>query len=138
LFAWFNVEKASLQNVINTTKIHVNPDVPEVKALKDGLADSGIDCSGDVVVIGSRSKPSFEEEFLRMHPKKSIGQLLDCVEDGVFAVYGSISGLMDGQAWWYPACRCHRSVIADSGAYYCKGCDKHVFHIVPRLDIVYC
>jgi hypothetical protein len=70
--------------------------------------------------------------------EKKIYSVFLAFEKRAVTVYGFISGLMDGQAWWYPTCRCHRSVIADSGAYYCKGCDMHVFHIVPRLDIVYC
>jgi hypothetical protein len=44
-----------------------------------------------------------------------------------------VEGLVEGEDWWYPARRCHRSVTPDSGAYYCKGCVKHVFHMVPWL-----
>lgn len=36
--------------------------------------------------------------------------------------------VVEGEEWWYPTCKCHVSVT-----YYCKGCVKHVFHMVPRL-----
>jgi hypothetical protein len=83
-------------------------------------------------VLGGQSKPSLEEDFLCMYPKKTIAQLFDSDEDGLFVVSALVSGFVEGEKWWYPACECHRSVVADSGAYYCKGCDKHVIHMVPR------
>lgn len=82
--------------------------------------------------IGSRSKVSLEEDFLLSYPKKTLEQLHDTFEDGVFVVYATIGGLVDHEDWWYPACKCHRNVSPDSGAFYCKGCAKHVFQMVPR------
>jgi hypothetical protein len=58
--------------------------------------------------------------------------LNESVEDGSFVVSVVVSGLAEGEEWWYPACKCHRIVAPDSGAYYCKGCVKHVFQMVPR------
>lgn len=46
---------------------------------------------------------------------------------------GVTDGVVEGEEWWYPTCKCHVSVTSDSGSYYCKGCVKHVFHMVPRL-----
>lgn len=82
--------------------------------------------------IGSRSKLSLEEDFLRTYPKKTLEQLHGTFEDGVFVVYATIGGLVENEDWWYPACKCHRSVYADSGAFYCNGCAKHVFQMIPR------
>ncbi|PNY04521.1 replication factor-A carboxy-terminal domain protein [Trifolium pratense] len=93
-------DKVSLQNVINTTQIFINPDFKEAVDLRNGNINVGIEHSGVVPVLGPR-----------------------------------VTDLVDGQDWWYPACRCHKSVIADSGAYYCKGCVKHVFHMVPRFKV---
>ncbi|GAU50770.1 hypothetical protein TSUD_410670 [Trifolium subterraneum] len=128
-------DKTSIQNVINTTRIFVNPDIPEAEALKKGIDIHGIDVDNVVPVIGGHAKPSLEEEFLRMHPKKKIADLYELEEDGVFAVFGIVYGIVKGQEWWYPACKCHGSVVADSGAYYCNGCSKHVFQILPRFKV---
>ncbi|CAJ2673126.1 unnamed protein product [Trifolium pratense] len=110
-------DQASIQNVINTTRIFINPDIPEAVEFKN------------------RAKPAMDEEFLRMHPKKKVSELTDLEEDGIFAIYGVLSGIVQGEDWWYPACKCHRAVIPDSGAYYCNGCSKHVFQIVPRFKV---
>ncbi|MCI29923.1 replication factor A protein [Trifolium medium] len=55
-----------------------------------------------------------------MHPSKNIGELFDLVEDRIFAIYGTVDSIVCGQEWWYSACKCHRSVLPDSGAYYCN------------------
>ncbi|XP_039688630.1 uncharacterized protein [Medicago truncatula] len=70
-----------------------------------------------------------------MHPKKTLAQLHDTPEDGTFVVYATFNGFVDGEDCWYPACKCHRSVAPDSEAYYCKGCVKNVFQMVPRYRV---
>jgi len=82
--------------------------------------------------LQSRTRASAEDDFLNIYPKKTLSQLIASLEDGLFIVSATIDGLVDGEDWWYPACKCHRSVTPDSGAYYCKDCVKHVFHMVPR------
>ncbi|PNX85493.1 replication factor A protein, partial [Trifolium pratense] len=64
-------DQASIQNVINTTKIFVNPDIPEADAFKDSIGVHGIMLDATVSVIGPRAKPAMDEEFLRMYPKKT-------------------------------------------------------------------
>jgi hypothetical protein len=75
------------------------------------------------------------DEFLNMHSKLRITELIENVEYGVFAVFGEVVRIVPGQQWWYAACKCHKAVIPDSGAYYCNGCGKHVFNIVPRFKV---
>jgi hypothetical protein len=104
--------------------------------LKFRLAIDGIDYNSPIPAIGPRVRPSFEQDFLLNYPKISISNLLEIVEDGIYVVSGVVDGLVDDEEWWYPACRCQRSVTADSGAYYCKLCVKHVFKMVPRLDFI--
>ncbi|KAK2397209.1 replication protein A 70 kDa DNA-binding subunit C [Trifolium repens] len=127
-------DQTSIQNVINTTRIFVNPDIPEAHQFKDSIVVHGIELDSNVPVIGRGAKPSMDEEFLRMHSRKTITELKDLEEDGVFTVYGVVSGIVQEQEWWYPACKCHKSVVPDSGAYFCNGCGKHVFQIVEVSD----
>jgi hypothetical protein len=96
------------------------------------IALRGIDVESVIPVIGGRAKPTMEEEFLRMHPKTKVADLTDLEEEGMFAVYGVVSGIVQGEDWWYLACKCHKAVLPDSGAYYCNGCSRHVFQCIPR------
>ncbi|KAK2388831.1 replication protein A 70 kDa DNA-binding subunit C [Trifolium repens] len=128
-------DKVSIQNVINTTRIFVNPDIPEVETFKNSIAVHGIEVDTTVPLIGGTAKPAPEEEFLRMHPKKTLGELLCATDGGVVVVFAEVVGVVQGQDWWYPACRCHKSVSPDSGAYYCSSCNKHVFQVIPRFRV---
>jgi hypothetical protein len=88
-----------------------------------------------VPLIGESAKPTPEEEFLRMHPKKTLDELVCASDGGVFVVYAEVVRVVHGQDWWYPACKCHKGVTPDSGAYFCSACNKHVFQVVPRFRV---
>jgi hypothetical protein len=80
-------------------------------------------------------RPSLADDFLRLNPKIAIVELEKLREVGTFIVYATVDGVVDGESWWYPSCRCRHRVTYDSGVYYCKGCAKHIFQIVPRFDL---
>ena len=97
------------------------------------VAIHGVESSAHMPVIGPRVRPSFREDFLELSEAKTKSELNASEEDDTFVFFAAIEGLVEGQDWWYSTCRCHMSVTPDYGAYYCKGCVKHVFHMVPRL-----
>ncbi|XP_045823690.1 replication protein A 70 kDa DNA-binding subunit B-like isoform X2 [Trifolium pratense] len=125
----------SIQNIINATRLFVNPAIEEADALKNGIAANGIETPSTIPLLGARAKPSYEEDFLLNYPKITIAELVEKAEDGVYVVCAVVDGLVEGEDWWYPACNCHRSVVADSGAYYCKVCVKHVYQMFPRYKV---
>jgi len=96
------------------------------------IAVHGIDSTAPVPLLCPRERPSLEDEFLRMYPKKSLDQMKVMAEDGLFIVSAIVEGMVEGEEWWYPACKCHKGLVRDSGAYYCKDCITHVYHMVPR------
>ncbi|KAK2364733.1 replication factor A protein [Trifolium repens] len=79
-------DQASIQNVINTTRIFVNPDIPEALQFKDSITVHGIELDSSVPVIGGGVKLAMDEEFLRMHSRKTVAELKDLEEDGVFTL----------------------------------------------------
>ncbi|GAU33293.1 hypothetical protein TSUD_279670 [Trifolium subterraneum] len=78
------VDKPSLQNVMNTTRILINSDIHEVEEFQNSIVVHGIEIDGAVPMIGECVRSSLEEEFLRMHLKKSLAKLNNLCEDGVF------------------------------------------------------
>jgi hypothetical protein len=96
------------------------------------IAVHGIEMDSAVPLIGESAKPTLEEEFLRMHQKKSLESLLSTSDGGIYVVCADVVGVVDGQDWWYPACKCHKGVVPDSGSYFCSSCDRHVFQVIPR------
>ncbi|KAK2368487.1 replication factor A protein [Trifolium repens] len=57
--------KASIQNVINTTRLLINPYIPEVESFKNSIAVHSIDIDSFVSLIGELAKAGVDEEFLR-------------------------------------------------------------------------
>lgn len=88
-----------------------------------------------MVLIQPRARISKEDDFLKLHPRKTVAGLKECVEDGVFVVLAAIRGLEVGGEFCYSACKCNRKVTPDSGRYYCSGCDKHVYQVTPRYRV---
>jgi hypothetical protein len=101
----------------------------------------GIEAGGSVVALGPRIRVSMEEDFLHSYPPMVISNLNSVVDNSTFIVCATIIGVVSGEDWWYPACKCHKSVTADSGSYYCERCVKHVFQMIPRYwfyQLFYC
>jgi hypothetical protein len=97
------------------------------------LVVDGVESAASIPALGARVTISLKDEFLVNFPKTSISKLVGLAEDGVYVVSATVVDLVDAEEWWYPGCRCHRSLTSDSGAYYCKFCVKHVFKMVPRF-----
>lgn len=72
---------------------------------------------------------------MRLYPRKKVAELQGTSEDGLFVVSGIVDGLVEDEDWYYSSYTCHRSLMPDSGGYYCKDCVKHVFHMVPRYRV---
>jgi hypothetical protein len=99
------------------------------------IAVHEIECTHQVALIQPRARISKEDDFLKLHPRKTVAGLKECVEDGVFVVLAAIRGLEVGGEFCYFACKCNRKVTPDSGRYYCSGCDKHVYQVTPRYRV---
>jgi hypothetical protein len=97
------------------------------------LSIVGIVLSTALPTVSTNARPTLEDDFLLKYPKTSISDLVEINKDGIYIVGGIVNELVDPEDWWYAACSCHRSVSADSGAYYCHHCVKHVFKMVPRF-----
>ncbi|KAL4391568.1 hypothetical protein HN873_009290 [Arachis hypogaea] len=69
---------------------------------------------------------SLAKDFLEITPRKTIGELKECKEDGDYAVYGTIMGVIGGTDWFVAQCRCGTKVVLKLGSYYCKKSSKHV------------
>ncbi|GAU32646.1 hypothetical protein TSUD_218950 [Trifolium subterraneum] len=127
--------KISRYGLSLTTISEVCAQPPDYDYLGGVLALHGIEGATRVNVFGPRVRPFVEEDFLHTYPLMSVSSLNSLVEDGTFVVCATIFGLVYEEDWWYPACKCQKSVTPNSGAYYCGRCVKHVFHMIPRYRV---
>jgi hypothetical protein len=64
---------------------------------------NSIGSSSIVPLIGLRGRPSIDEDFLHLHPKKSIAESKEVGESDTFIVCATIDGIVEGQKWRYPS-----------------------------------
>ncbi|KAK7287578.1 hypothetical protein RIF29_00859 [Crotalaria pallida] len=124
-----------LQNSMYASRMLLNPDIPEAAELRSKMTLGGVQLSPCNSVVLGPPKMSIEDEYLKHYPKKTIEDVNNNPEDAVVIVLGTINEIVDDGQWWYPACKCHKAVIADNGVYYCHTCLRHVFNVTPRYKL---
>jgi hypothetical protein len=91
----------------------------------------------DVSLIDPPNSILFEDEFLAKYPKRTISQLVNGSEDGIYVVSGVVTGVVGGEDWWYPSCSCLKIVSREPRGYYCEACVKYFLHMVPRYCFLF-
>ncbi|KAK2375329.1 replication factor A protein [Trifolium repens] len=76
-------EKVSIQSVLNTTRILVNPYITEVEAFKDSIAVHGIEDVLTFPLIGEPAKPSFDEVHVSAVHDLIVTPRMTCGKDEV-------------------------------------------------------
>lgn len=95
------------------------------------MLSQGIESKFPIKVMRDMSTVSKKDEFLRLFSRKTITELKNHAENGVFIVCAYIDGLTEGD-YSYLACKCYRKSLRGFGDYYCSGCDRHFFIPVPK------
>ncbi|KAJ1392343.1 hypothetical protein SESBI_35888 [Sesbania bispinosa] len=128
--------QVGIQNVMNATKIWWNPDIPLAVDFKNSLAVHEIETDVEVRVITPRPRPvSASDEFLKLYPKKRVGELYELTEEGSFIIIGNIMEVVHDGDWWYMACSCMRAVKYGHGMPFCDECKTIVYDLTPRYKI---
>ncbi|XP_057450758.1 uncharacterized protein LOC130742672 [Lotus japonicus] len=63
--------------------------------------------------LSDSSKPSLDEEFLKLSDMKTFEQIRAMDEKSCCVVLGTIIQIPEGNNWWYKACKCNKKVIWD-------------------------
>ncbi|KAJ1411134.1 Nucleic acid-binding, OB-fold [Sesbania bispinosa] len=98
--------KVSLQNVLHATMLIFNLDFDKAVELRKRLEENTEFVSQPLSQIAEAPKISIEEEFLTHTIMKTIKELKDSKEECCCIVLAMIKHLIDGEEWWYKACRC--------------------------------
>ncbi|KAJ1438274.1 hypothetical protein SESBI_03174 [Sesbania bispinosa] len=130
--------KVSLQNSLHATKLIFNPDFDKAVELRKRLEENTESVSQPLSQIAEVPKLTMEEEFLTHTVMKTIEELKDSNEECCCIVMATIKHLIEGEDWWYKACRCGTSVFSDSKMYYCGTCNKHIVSVFYRYRLKVC
>ncbi|KAJ1434114.1 hypothetical protein SESBI_05680 [Sesbania bispinosa] len=100
------------------------------------LAVHEVESDVRIGTIKNRPRPlCMREEFLKMYPKKSLGQFLETLEEGFFVLLGMVSEIVHESLWWYMACPCMKAVSYAPGVPYCEYCQTIVLDLTPRYKL---
>ncbi|KAJ1395664.1 Nucleic acid-binding, OB-fold [Sesbania bispinosa] len=120
------------ESVVNITRVHFEPAVPDQFEMISWLIMSGINLEGKLnfvnMVIPSLS---LRDEFLLYHYRKRIDQLMRRGQGGLYVVWGRIIGFIEDEMWWFSSCKHYACMSEGSSVYACDG----DYAIIPRYNI---
>ncbi|RYR69042.1 hypothetical protein Ahy_A03g015569 [Arachis hypogaea] len=102
-----------LQNVINVSRLFINPDISE-----------------SVEFLSRFSVASYG--FSRL-VTNDLGYLIS--KDAHYFVIGTINEVMDEPDWWYYSCVCGHAVVDHEDLYLCDACGTCVEHVMVKYRI---
>jgi hypothetical protein len=71
-------------------------------------------------------------QFNLILPRKSVSELVDTVEDGLFVIYAKIVSCYQFHRIWYPMCDCGKLMSVSDGLYLCAPCNRTTFNVSVR------
>ncbi|XP_057756090.1 uncharacterized protein LOC130975290 [Arachis stenosperma] len=130
-----NRDKVSLQNVINVSRVSINPDMQETVNFLDEYHIASHHFSrlrsneiGDLVSV--IDDESFDWKLIR-----TIANLKGNNEDGQFFVVGKIKEIVENPEWWVFFCVCGHPIVGDDNVFHCQLCGREVQHFMISYRI---
>ncbi|PNX58530.1 replication factor A protein, partial [Trifolium pratense] len=113
--------------------VFYNPISDDATSLRTRMLDN-LRTPSPVALTQINAKPRADplQEFLYSTPRNTIQGLLNCEEDVVYVVFGTIKHIVNNDNWYYTTCACNKSVYPDSGMFFYEKCNKHVKNVTPR------
>ncbi|MED6144536.1 hypothetical protein PIB30_016581 [Stylosanthes scabra] len=125
-----------LQNVLNCSKVTVNPDIPEIVEFinrVDPLKPYFLD---HISVKNSSVLTCFDDQFLQMSQSRTINELKQHDEGGFFNVVGVITSIQNHFDWWYYSCSCGYPIQLSHAEFSWEKCGKKRENVVKNFKVV--
>ncbi|XP_057443855.1 uncharacterized protein LOC130736011 [Lotus japonicus] len=126
--------KLMVKSIPNVTKLHLNPIVEEQSAFAERFR--GFEIEEPVAYIGYRDiRLNLQDDFINLHPAKTLAQLIHTKERGVFIVRARIVSVIKGAGWAYPSCRCYTELKSVNDGYSCSRCFRNMVKMIHRYRV---
>jgi hypothetical protein len=79
-----------------------------------------------------RSSASHTLDFIKDYPVKTLAELQNDPQLGIFVVNARICGIVNFDPWWYPICDCPRIYQKYLGSFHCTKCSASKFIASPK------
>ncbi|XP_015943159.1 uncharacterized protein LOC107468389 [Arachis duranensis] len=125
-----------ISNTNYNSTLDINADLKEVKEFRQRFIMGNDKPSNQLSQIASDSLISLEQDLINHIPYKSISELKESTEGGIFVTIGTVISIDTRLGWWYKGCKmCFHSLKEDENSYYCHECDIYPNTHVPRFCI---
>ncbi|RYR12061.1 hypothetical protein Ahy_B04g069584 [Arachis hypogaea] len=121
-----------LQNIMYSTRLLINPDVPEAVMLRKSAYYREI--SQYLSVLSGKLVYVNEDEVLYSTERKTIKELQATADVGFYVVLATVLNVEPVLSWWYKSCVCSVKAEANTDTYFCYDCNKDVYNVVDRYD----
>ncbi|XLR58804.1 hypothetical protein S83_009476, partial [Arachis hypogaea] len=118
--------KVSLQNVINISRVLINPDIYGIVSHHFSRLRSNE--VGDLVCV-------IDNEYFDWKLIRTIDNLQANNEDGQFFVVGKIKEIVEDPEWWIFSCVCGHPIVGDDNVFHCQLCSREVQHFMISYRI---
>ncbi|RYR65869.1 hypothetical protein Ahy_A03g011793 [Arachis hypogaea] len=133
-----------LQNVINVSRLFINPDIPESVEFLSRFSVASYEFSRLVTndlgylvskVDGDYFNPKEISNIQDLHADKGYIIVFKILQDAHCFVIGTIKEVIDEPDWWYYLCVCSHALVEHEDLYLCDACGSCVEHVMVKYGI---
>ncbi|RYR48038.1 hypothetical protein Ahy_A07g034034 [Arachis hypogaea] len=124
-----------LQNVIDVSRLFINPDIPEAVEFLSRFSVASYGFSSLVTNDLGYLVSKVDGDYFNSKEISNIQDLHSDNGDSHYFVIGTIKEVMDEPDWWYYTCVCGQAVVEHEDLYLCDACGSCVEHVMVKYRI---
>ncbi|RYR42793.1 hypothetical protein Ahy_A08g039235 [Arachis hypogaea] len=129
------LEGVMLQNVMNVSRLFINPDIPESVEFLSRFSVASYGFSRLVINELRYLVSKVDGDFFNPKEISNIQDLCADNGDGHYFVIGTIKEVMDEPDSWYYSCVCGHAVVEHEDLYLCDACGSCIEHVMVKYGI---
>ncbi|QHN91242.1 Replication protein A 70 kDa DNA-binding subunit B [Arachis hypogaea] len=122
-----------LQNVIDVSRLFINPDIPEAVEFLSRFSVASYGFSSLVTNDLGYLVSKVDGDYFNSKEISNIQDLHSDNGDSHYFVIGTIKEVMDEPDWWYYTCVCGQAVVEHEDLYLCDACGSCVENVMVKF-----
>ncbi|XP_016173909.2 uncharacterized protein LOC107616470 [Arachis ipaensis] len=128
--------KVVVQNVIDCTKIMINPDIPEAVCFITRLDPSESYFIDSITLGNGFIVADVDDDFVNLSMNRSIKELRENDADGFFNIVAKIKSICNNFDWWYYSCVCGYPLELFRNHFSCSECGRKIKNAVKKYKVL--